>query len=524
MNSTEKKTVPTAPNTHAASNRRGLAKKLAEGINRSLVKTISVAIFCSLLTITAVCNDSGKKTAEGGQGDGSEKIISDNLAGQNLLRAMQLTDSAVNRYFVGDAMAMLRYCNPYVDTKETEKGSIWMYTASIEAVNAILRALRAYRESGGTELYSKQFERYTALLAKLYHNAAFYKGTFTLTSYTQTKEWSVYGVNRGNSKGSARVDGVENVYDDQQWLMRELIEAYTLTGNSSYLAEAEYLAAYVLDGWDCTRDTAGNEHGGIPWGPGYVTKHACSNGPAISPLVWLHELYRHKSDEVVYRYIADDGSRKITTMKKGHYYLMFAKAIYQWQKTNLLRNDGVYHDMMGGCHPNCNVAYEMVNGARYRKHTHLRDRAGTAHSYNCGSMLSGAADLYRATGDSAYLQDAQKLSDASFKTFATPAGHHKQGCYVYTVQGFANWFNGVLMRAFVDIYPAYRTASTYIDSFQKNLDYGYKNFFYKGFLPENLLEGWSHNHSNNRVQGMFIFAFAAEYATLARYELEKQPN
>ena len=98
-------------------------------------------------------------------------------------------------------------------------------------------------------------------------------------------------MNRGSDKEVAEVEGIMNVYDDQEWLVRELVHSYRITGNSKYLEQAEYLAAYVLDGWDCNPDANGGEVGGITWGPGYVTKHACSNGPMITPLVWLYEIY-----------------------------------------------------------------------------------------------------------------------------------------------------------------------------------------------------------------------------------------
>ena len=51
------------------------------------------------------------------------------------------------------------------------------------------------------------------------------------------------------------------------------------------------------------RSRDGNVYGGITWGPGYVTKHSCSNGPIVSPLVWLYELYKDKSDVISYVYI-----------------------------------------------------------------------------------------------------------------------------------------------------------------------------------------------------------------------------
>src|SRR5690606_6866982 len=338
---------------------------------------------------------------------------------QNLNRAMELTDAAVASHFTGDGMAMARYYNPYTNVRSEEKGSVWMYTAAIEAVNAILHALQVHKENGNATFYDQHFNRYSDLLNKLYDNADYYLGTFQLVSYTQTKEWSVYGVNRGGSKGSAQVAGIENVYDDEMWLIRELLESYRLTGNEAYLEKAEYLTEYVLDGWDATRDANGVERGGIPWGPGYVTKHACSNGPMVSPLVWLHALYKGKSDEITYRYIdaADKQTRITAQIKKSDYYLDFAKKTYAWQKSNLLRADGVYDDMRGGCSPG-SPQTETVNGTVYRRGITCQDRVGPAITYNSGTMLSGAADLHRATGDNIYLEDGKKLSDASFKYFA----------------------------------------------------------------------------------------------------------
>lgn len=465
-----------------------------------------------LLVSLFACNEPSANNNNGNTG-------TVDVSKQNLLRAMELTDNAVKNYFTGDGMAMARYYNPYTGARSDEKGSIWMYTSSIEAVNAILHALEAQKEHGKTELYDLHFDRYKLLLSKLYENAAYYKGTFTLTSYTQTKQWSVYGVDRGGSKGTALVEGIHNVYDDQQWLTRELIEAYKLTGNNDYLTEAEYLTDYILDGWDCVPDASGKEYGGITWGPGYVTKHSCSNGPMVSPLVWLYELYKDKDDQITYRYIATDLSRKTVSMKKSDYYLKFAKAVYDWQKKYLLRSDGVYDDMMGGASTG-NVTYETINGVQYRKHVGLTDRVGPAISYNSGTMLSGASDLYRVTGTSTYLDDIDKLTRASFTYFAKKDAT-VSGYYTYDITGFNNWFNGVLMRGYVDSYPVYKNNTVCINSFQQNLDYGYKNFAYKGFLPVNILVGWSLTNSNNKVEAMFTFAFAAQYATLARYEIEK---
>lgn len=480
----------------------------------NVFRTMITACSLGLLMFVAACSDPASDPAPAPQ----EEV---NVSEQNLLRAMELTDNAITAHFTGDGMAMARFYNPYTEVRSEEKGSVWMYTSAIEAVNAILHALQAQKDHGNVSLYNEHFNKYSELLQRLYDNADYYLGTFQLVSYTQTREWSVYGVNRGGSKGSAKVEGIENVYDDQMWLIRELLESYKLTGTEAYLQKAEYLTDYVLDGWDATRNTDGSERGGIPWGPGYVTKHACSNGPMVSPLVWLHEIYKDKADEVTYRFIdaTDKQTRVATQVRKSDYYLDFAKKIYTWQKDKLLRGDGVYDDMRGGCSPG-SPQTETINGIVYRRGGNCQDRVGPAISYNSGTMLSGGADLFRATRDNAYLEDSKKLSDASFQYFAK-LGQTKPEYYTYDISGFRNWFNGVLMRGYVDVYPAYGSVDKYIGSFQKNLDFGYDNFLYKGFLPTNLLVGWSRDNGKNNTEGMFTFAFAAEYAVLSRYEVEK---
>jgi uncharacterized protein YyaL (SSP411 family) len=487
-------------------------------------KLITFLVACCLSAAVACSEKAKPDSGEGKNPAGS--VEADDIAEQNLLRAMQIADSAAAAHFTGSGMAMARYYNPYTGVRSEEKGSIWMYTASIEAVNAILHALTAFKERDRAELYNAHFSRYAALLAALYDNADYYRGAFSLTSYTRSREsnrrWSVYAVNRSGGKNGANVEGKENVYDDQQWLIRELLESYNVTGERTYLEKAEYLAEYVLDGWDCTRASGGEEVGGIPWGPAYATKHACSNGPMISPLVWLHEIYKGKNDEIEHRYIdaADKKTRRAQMEKKSDYYLDFAKKIYAWQKKYLLRSDGVYDDLRGGDNSKVNDT-EIVDGQTYKKAVALGGSVGPAITYNSGSMLSGAVDLYRATNENAYLADAQKLSDNSFGYFAkldaTVAGY-----YTYDISGFRNWFNGVLMRGYAEAYPLYGSVSVYLESFRKNLDYAYENFLYKGFLPVNLLLGWSRSgNENNKVEGMFTFAFAAEYAVLAKYEIEK---
>lgn len=476
--------------------------------HRILLTCLTILFLLCLVS----CNASGRTEPEINEVPESE-------ADRNIIRSMELVDAAIENYFSKESMSMARYYNPYTGAASFEKGSVWMYTSAIEAVNAILEAINLQKSLGDTELYDLHYDRYCHLLGDLYDGAQYYKGSFELVSYTQTKTWSVYAVDRAGAPGTADVSGVLNVYDDQQWLVRELINSYHLTGEEKYLQEAEYLSSYILDGWDCTLDNFGKECGGITWGPGYVSKHSCSNGPFVSPLVWLHEIYKDKEDTITYRYIEKDKSRVEKTVKKSDYYLDFAKKVYAFQRDNLKRDDGVYDDMLAGDDSGGKVVYEEINGQTYRKHTSLFNRVGPAYSYNSGTMLSGAADLYRVTKEGKYLSDLQNLVAASFKYFADKDAE-REGYYSYDISGFGNWFNGVLFRGYVDAYPFDIKAGTPIQSFQDNLDYAWDNHKYGSMLPNNLLLGWGKTQSMQRIEAMFTFAYAAEYAVLARYKTE----
>lgn len=481
-------------------------------MDKKAILVVTITLFW-LFTVIACANNSK---------DNSFSLTESSKSVQDLSRAMEIFDNTLSNYFIGEEMVMARYYNPYTGKVSEEKGSIWMYTSAIESVNAILHSLMLQKEIGISELYDVSFDKYIQVLKKLYNNIDYYLGTFTLTSYTQTAEWSVYGVHRSDVKGKAKVHGIENVYDDQMWLIRELLNSYKITNNKVFLDKAEYLTSYVLDGWDCTFDENGQEIGGITWGSGYVSKHACSNAPIVSPLVWLHEIYSDRDDVISYRYIdaSDKKTRKVSEVKKSDYYLEFAKKIYDWQQRHLLRTDGVYDDMMGGCTPR-KPDMEKINGKIYRKGIICLDRVGPAFSYNSGTMLSGAADLFRVTNSEKYYEDAVKLSEASFSYFAKK-DKEVAGYYSYNVNGFSNWFNGVLLRGFVDVFPIYQNTTNYIETFQQNLDYGYEKHLYKGFLPANLLSGWNNDISKNSLEGMFSFAFASEYALLSQYNLLKK--
>ncbi len=486
-------------------------------MKRSLFITVLFILSLGLVS----CQDPTGKPDDNGSGDQPAVDTELELARENLTRSMEIVSAAKQAYFSDNGLAMSRYYNPFTGQKSHEKGSVWMYTSAIEAVNALLHGFAELKENGDDTLYNEHFGTYSRFLSDLVYNLDYYAGTYTLTSYTQTKEWTVYGVNRSGAMGYATVEGIANVYDDQEWLVRELIESYRITGEKKYLDKAEYLAEYVIDGWDTTLGEDGVEHGGIVWGPGYFTKHSCSNGPFISPLVWLSDIYKGSGETVEYRYIDTDRSRKTRTMDKSEYYLMYAKKTYDFQKSHLYKKaDGVYWDMLGAEGFNGGVAYELVGGVKYRAHNKEQGPVGEAYSYNSGTMLSGAADLYGATGEQMYMDDMKLLAANTFRYFAKKSTKYPD-LYEYSVIGFNNWFNGVLMRGWVDVSAHYPNVTVQLASFQKNLDHAYDKYLKGGILPSNLVHGWNSDESQNKVEAMFTFAYAAEYAVLAKYYLNK---
>ena len=484
------------------------------------MKASHIFLAMSLLLSSASCSsDDPKGPSEENRGDTPGVVTPGSVAETNTLRAIKIINAAVDNYFDGSSMQMARYYNPFTGKKSSETGSVWMYTSSIEAVNATLKAMKDLKESGSPALYNEYWDTYTKLLDSLVTNLEYYAGTFDLTSYTGTNSWTVYAVNRAGSPGSADVTGVLNVYDDQEWLVRELLEAYEATGSGKYLEKAEYLASYVLDGWDCTLDGNGNENGGITWGPGYTTKHSCSNGPIIDPLVTLSRIYKGKGDKVTYRIVEADNSRKDVTELKADYYFKMAKKVYDWQKRKLFNQDkGVYWDMLGA---DGGVSYETIDGVRYRKNNRDTGATGNFYSYNTGTMLSGAAALAEAGAEGGYLDDVKALTASSFSYFAK-LGASLKGYYTFELTGFSPWFNCVLMRGYAEAYPLCASAADGLKAFQDNLDYGYGNFLQGDMLPVNPLGGWNRDHSKCDTEAMFTFASATEYAILASHALIKK--
>ena len=455
------------------------------------------------------------------------------LAKRNVERAMAIMDATWSKGAIvkgDDDIAMCDVFDIYADDK-SGPSDVWPYTAAIEAHCSLLEAMDELEKIDDEE--TRQFiaqNRYHFLsrLNQLIDNLEWYRGSYSLASYaTISKQVSPYAVPRAGRRGAADVSGILNVYDDQMWIARELIRAYNVTANRAYLDRAVYLVDYVLEGWDCWHDESGVEYGGITWGPGYNSKHACSNAPVIQPLVWLSDIYRRleadgmlTDGEMAFRFYDRDADNKVFVVKdnatpRSERYLQFAQKVYDWQKANLYDPaKKVFWDMMGA-----DNTIKVQGG--YRQHIDCGAPVGAYISYNTGTMISGAYELYRTTGDDTLLADISDYISGSVREFGVESGRNG-GSYEFNTDskatdGFLTWFNDVLIRSFIDAAPyaeAYATdPGKYLDFHQVNLDNAFEKYNVGNLLPIHLRSGWG---SEVKTKPFHQFSFASEYAVLAK--------
>jgi hypothetical protein len=170
-----------------------------------------------------------------------------------------------------------------------------------------------------------------------------------------------------------RPPGGAQFYDDNEWIGLSLIDAYRLLGRPRDLLRARRLFGLVVHGWD--REDAHACPGGVFWTRAASPDHRNTVSTANGALLAL-EIYD-------------------LTHARG--YLAWAERMADWVQRCLRAPGDLFWDHVDS----------------------KGEPDPTEWSYNQGAMIGVDALLYRATGDTSYLVDAQHIAAAAVAHFRT---------------------------------------------------------------------------------------------------------
>lgn len=188
-------------------------------------------------------------------------------------------------------------------------------------------------------------------------------------------------------------------FDDMEWIALTLLRLHDVTGEKKYLDTARRLWGFIQRGWD-------EENGGISWKSDQLwTKNACSNGPAS---ILASRLYRISRDEKD---------------------LDWAKKIYAWEREHLFD-------------PKTGAVTDLFNERTGTK-------IGVPLTYNQGTFLGAAHELYKLTGDIQYLRDAEKAATYTITNRSTI--DYINGILRDEGRGDGALFKGIFIRYFVQL-------------------------------------------------------------------------
>ncbi|MBR5481719.1 MAG: AGE family epimerase/isomerase [Bacteroidaceae bacterium] len=198
--------------------------------------------------------------------------------------------------------------------------------------------------------------------------------------------------------------------DDMEWMVLAQIRMYESTSEKKYLKKAmQMYNDWIWPQWGPEDEAPW--YGGITWKTDVEkSKNACSNGPAAIIAARLYNFY-------------DVAGMK--GKKPREEYLTEAKKIYHWLKSTLLQPSGAVADNMAR------------NGEINRK---------WIFTYNQGTFLGAAHELYKITGDKQYLADAVKAAE-----YVMDHMSGNRGVLGNATEGDGGLFHGIFFRYFVKL-------------------------------------------------------------------------
>lgn len=296
-----------------------------------------------------------------------------------------------------------------------------------------------------------------------------------------------FSVLQHNAKGDV-------YYDDNMWIGRDLVTLYELTGEKKYLERACAIADMLIaEGWDDLEEAMfteafgvapGGPLGGFYWRSDHDTMNVCSNGPGIQFLAKLSS-------------VADNG--------KAELYLDYAQRAYRFLRY-LEHDNGTFWDLM---------KFQKDENNRI---TGIDIRAGASYSYNSGTPISSAVELYQHSKDPVYLAEAKHWADSADAYFARSSD--VEGLKTYTD---LPWFREVLLMGYLDLYAYEPAVLEYIQNMERAINYGYETHRLKGVLgyqnnamPVNWVNGFGEEEAKRSVV-LEQLPCAGIYASLALF-------
>lgn len=219
------------------------------------------------------------------------------------------------------------------------------------------------------------------------------------------------GAPRFNFSGRAE-DPWWNVFvDDMEWMVLTQIRMFESTDNAVYYKKARQMYdQWIWPTWGPEDEAPW--YGGITWKTDVEkSKNACSNGPAAIIAARLYNFYDKAG---------------VSGGKAKEEYLNESKKIYAWLKKTLF-------DERSGA-----VADNMAKNGRINRRW--------IFTYNQGTFLGAAHELYKITGDKQYLADAVKAADYVVNQMST-----NNGVLTDATNGDGGLFHGIFFRYFVKL-------------------------------------------------------------------------
>ncbi|HZV34033.1 MAG TPA: glycoside hydrolase family 76 protein, partial [Verrucomicrobiae bacterium] len=207
---------------------------------------------------------------------------------------------------------------------------------------------------------------------------------------------------------------LNSYYDDEGWWANAWIRAYDLSGNTNFLNMAKTIFADLTNGWDTTNL---NCPGGIWWNKTHTYKNAIPNELFLLASIRLHQ-----------RTPGDSGP--------GSYFYWATNEWTWFNNSGMINSEHLVNDGLSGCTNNL----------------------GQTWTYNQGVILGGLTDLYKVTGDSNYLTEAENIATAAINHFEDNHGILVEPCESGGCGGGDTpQFKGIFQRYLAYLYDETRT-------------------------------------------------------------------